>query len=223
MTTGPRFTTRDVLGVLAVLAGAGGATWIALQGPTGPVPVHFGLDGQPDRWGDRLELARALAAVTALMGLLALGCRHYARRAESEARSRGLIAGQEVATAVLAVTTGLFLFLTLSPDPAAPQAHMLILSLLFVAIGGWLGRVGPNIGIGVRTPWTFKSRLAWDRSNRLAGRLYFWTGLAGLLAAPFAPQPLGLQATGVAVLVATVLAVVESWRVWRTDPDRQPF
>ena len=26
-----------------------------------------------------------------------------------------------------------------------------------------------------------------------------------------------------AVVVAAFLAVVESWRVWRTDPDRQPF
>ena len=223
MTTGRSFTTRDAFTVLAVLGGAGAAAWIALEGPAGAMPVHFGWDGRPDRWGDRLELAGALAGVTALTGVAALGCRHYARRADSDARARGLFAAQEVVTAVLAVTIGLFLFLILSPDPAAPQAHMVILSLLFIAIGGWLGRVGPNIGVGVRTPWTFKSRLAWDRSNRLAGRLYFWAGLAGLLAAPLSPQPLGLQMTGVAVLVATALAVFESWRVWRSDPDRQPF
>ena len=26
-----------------------------------------------------------------------------------------------------------------------------------------------------------------------------------------------------AIVVAAVWSVVESWRVWRTDPDRQPF
>ena len=26
-----------------------------------------------------------------------------------------------------------------------------------------------------------------------------------------------------AVLAAPLLSVIESWRVWRSDPDRQPF
>jgi uncharacterized membrane protein len=77
--------------------------------------------------------------------------------------------------------------------------------------------------VGVRTPWTYKSRLAWDRSNRLAGRLLFLIGLAGLVSAPWAVQPLALIALIVAILVAAVWSVIESWRVWRTDPDRQPF
>ena len=68
-----------------------------------------------------------------------------------------------------------------------------------------------------------KSRLAWDRSNRLAGRLLFVTGLAGLIAAPLAPQPLGTFCLIGAVLVVALWSVFESWRVWRGDPDRQPF
>ena len=62
-----------------------------------------------------------------------------------------------------------------------------------------------------------------DRSNRLAGRLFFWIGLAGLAAAPFAPQPLGVYALIGAILIAAALSVLESWRVWRDDPERQPF
>jgi uncharacterized membrane protein len=96
-------------------------------------------------------------------------------------------------------------------------------SLILLVLGAFLGRVAPNPVVGVRTPWSYKSRLAWDRSNRLAGRLFFLLGLIGLIAAPVAPQPLGaLSLTGAALIVAA-LSVFESWRVWRSDPDRQPF
>ena len=97
------------------------------------------------------------------------------------------------------------------------------LSLIFLLTGAFLGRVGPNPVVGVRTPWSYKSRLAWDRSNRLAGRLFFLIGLAGLVTAPWAVQPFALIALIVAVTIAAVWSAVESWRVWRSDPDRQPF
>ena len=45
---------------------------------------------------------------------------------------------------------------------------MAVFGLLFAALGALLGRVGPNPWVGVRTPWAYKSRTAWDRSNRLA-------------------------------------------------------
>ena len=62
-----------------------------------------------------------------------------------------------------------------------------------------------------------------DRSNRLAGRLFFWIGLGLILAAPIAPQPAASIAMPVVILVAAIWPVFESWRVWRSDPDRQPF
>lgn len=81
--------------------------------------------------------------------------------------------------------------------------------------------MGPNALVGVRTPWTYASRLAWDKANRLAGRLFFWFGLLGFAAAPLVPQPAGMRAVVVATIAIAALAVFESWRVWRDDPERR--
>lgn len=51
----------------------------------------------------------------------------------------------------------------------------------------------------------------------------FWTGLAGLIASPLAPQSIGMVALTVLILGATVLSAFESWRVWRADPEAQAF
>lgn len=204
-------------GVLALgqfgLAGA-----IALFGPTHPLPMHFNAAGQVDRWGDRLEMALMTLILAAISTAIAV-----ARwRATRESPARG---GQGqalfVAQLVLALIALLNASLTWSLfDHPGPRFGMAMVSAIVGVVGAVLGKTSPNALIGVRTPWTFGSRLAWDKANRLAGRLFFWGGLAGMLAAPFAPQPVGFQAVYFGVLAIAAIVVFESWRVWLIDPDR---
>lgn len=220
------FSILTVMSVLVFAAMAGLGLLVALQGPTYPLPVHFNLAGAADRWGDRVEVGLTLAALAAVGLALALGMGWAAARQEpGSSRRRSLGAAQAIILLSFTALTGLILFLSLSGQGVeAPRGAMMAgLGLLFAAIGALLGRVGPNPFVGVRTPWTYKSRRAWDRSNRLAGRLFFFGGLAAMLAAPVSPQPWGLGALIVGVLVAAGWSVLESWRVWRVDPDRQPF
>lgn len=226
--TDRRFTLLDALTALVVAALIAAAAWAAVAGPAGPLPMHFDLEGRPDRWGDRTELAGLLAFMAAIAAVTAGGMGWFAARSPDVARRRGLRVGQLVSLLAIAGTSGLLGWTILGyADAAEPPPtlawSMALMGLIFAVTGAFLGRVAPNPLVGVRTPWNFKSRLAWDRSNRLAGRLFFWLGLAALVAAPLAPQPAGFIAVIAAVLIAAVWSVVESWRVWRADPERQPF
>ena len=208
---------------LALIVGGLGA-WTVFAGPTELLPVHWNASGQADDWGTREWVGGILIAMAALTLLLGGGMGAAARRTDDPARARALRYAQLVVVLSLPLISLLAASASLSGTTdiggAVPVALM---SLLFLLIGAFLGRVGPNPFVGVRTPWAFKSRLAWDRSNRLAGRLFFVIGLVGLLTAPFAPRPLNLYVLLTAIVAAALWSVVESWRVWRDDPDRQPF
>ncbi|MBN8552426.1 MAG: SdpI family protein [Caulobacterales bacterium] len=226
-----RFTLIDIATAVAVAALLAGALWVVLHGPTEPLPMHFGADGRPDRWGDRRELAGLLAFLAVIVGLTAGGLGVYAGRATDPARRRGLRLGQLVSLIVIGSIAPFLtwqILSTASQPAAAPAIVTLVWPMGFLAfvcltLGAVLGRIPPNIAIGVRTAWSLKSRLAWDRSNRLMGRLLFWLGLGGLVATPAAPQPLGLWVMVAGILLSGVAAIFESWRVWRTDSNRQPF
>lgn len=209
--------------VLGLLVGALGV-WTILAGPTELLPVQWNPSGQADDWGKREVVGGVLIGMALLTLLLGAGMALAASRAADPARRRALGYGQLVIVLTLPLISLLVASASLSGatdiSGAVPVA---MTSLVLLIIGAFLGRVGPNPFVGVRTPWAYKSRLAWERSNRLAGRLLFLIGLVGLLTAPFAPRPLGLYALLVAVGVAALWSVIESWRVWRTDPDRQPF
>jgi len=208
--------------VLSLMVGGLGV-WTILAGPTELLPIQYNVAGQAD-WGSRELLGGGLVGLALLTLLLGGGMALAAGRTDDPARRRALSYAQLVVVLSIPLVTLLIASASLSGvtdiSGAVPVALM---SLVILLTGAFLGRVGPNPFVGVRTPWAHKSRLSWERSNRLAGRLFFVIGLAGLLTAPFAPQPLGLYAILAAIGLAAVWSVVESWRVWRTDPDRQPF
>jgi uncharacterized membrane protein len=219
----------DPWGVIAVMAALGAlamAAYIWRFGPPGAVPMHFDIRGRVDRWGDRHEAALLLAGVTGVISAaqLVLTVMARARAAEPSGR-RGLRTGRIALTsanALVCLLVGEMTFTGFQPGEASDRSRLMVgtLALIFLVSGALIGKTAPNPFVGIRTYWALKSRLAWDKSNRLAGRLFFWIGLCGLIAAPVADPAYVTTALIVAVLSAVGLSVFESWRVWRSDPDR---
>lgn len=211
----------------AALAAAGQAAlglYVWRFGPTTPIPMHFDLAGQVDRWGDRTEAALVIAAMGAVSLATGWALDISARRPEAdEARRRGLGLAKAITVSAPCLVSAMMAGLTFAPNTSATGGLSIVLMgvcALIAVVGAVMGKIAPNALVGVRTPWSLNSRLSWEKSNRLAGRLFFWCGLIGVFLAPAAPQPLGLQALVGALLLIAVLTVVESWRVWRADPER---
>lgn len=212
--------------VLTVLIGAL-ALWTFTKAPDVAYPMQFSASGDVNRWGSRSELALVFGFMSVMTAITAGMMGWYAGQSDDPARQRTLRAGQGLSLVSIGGVTGFMGWACLGSvfGAATPSASWIMaLSGVILAItGAGLGRVGPNPVIGVRTPWSYKSRLAWDRSNRLAGRLFFWLGLGLILSAPVMPQPAGMMLMTALILVAAGWSVFESWRVWRSDPERQPF
>jgi uncharacterized membrane protein len=212
---------------LAVLLGAAELTLaecILRFGPNVSVPMHTGFNGVVDRYGGRSEVAGLLVGAAIIGGLSFVVLEAMRRRSM---RPRAFVTAQVVLLIAFgligALQAGQVFGAAAGLDVSSPRFHMATLAVLFTAVGAFLGKVPQNPLVGVRTYWSLSSRLAWEKSNRLGGRLLFWFGVAGLLAAPFAPEPRGFQALILAAALTAALCVFESWRVWRFDPERAAY
>lgn len=194
-------------------------------GSTAPIPMHFGLSGDVDRWGGRGEAALVIGGMAATSLITGLLLDANARRPEAdEARRRGLDIAKSIAVSAPCLVSAMMAGLALSPDPTALGGMHLVLAAvcaLLAVIGAGMGKVAPNAFVGLRTPWSLNSKLAWEKSNRLAGRLFFWGGLVGVFLAPSAPQAVGMRVFVGSVLAIAAVSIFESWRVWRADPERR--
>lgn len=199
------------------------AAYVWRFGNPGPIPMHFGLDGTVDRYGDRTEAAMLIAGMMVLSLIVGLMIDASARMLEAD-ELRGLAMAKGLGVALPCLVSALMAGLALSMKPTqllSAHSVSMVLFGLFAVVGAVVGKVPPNAFVGVRTPWSLSSRLAWDRSNRLAGRLFLWFGLIGMVVSLALPQMLALPLLIVGVLIIAGLSMFESWRVWRSDPDRR--
>jgi uncharacterized membrane protein len=203
--------------MVAVAAAVGNATPGDL-----PLPTHWGINGQPDRFSDKWTALLMPAGMVAGVSLLFYFLPGIEPRREGLERSKGLwgwvallLMGGAIQLAVvsLALRWGI-------------HANSLIVGGVGAAlaiIGNQLGKSRSMYLIGFRTPWTLASEEVWIKTHRLAGKLMVGGGLL-MIAAAILPIPSGMLAAvtiGV-VAVAAGVPLVYSYLLWRQERRAQP-
>jgi uncharacterized membrane protein len=184
------------------------------------IPVHWGLSGEADRYSDKAEglLTLPIIALVTYLGLLLVPQLLKA----TEAQLGGIYAWLRLA--ILVMLAGLYAAIVLAlqgvPLDIGRIGPALVGALLFT-IGAVMGRMRPNMIMGVRTPWTLSSQAAWDASHRVGGWIFMAVGgllvLGGLTGIAWV-----LLAAIAALLVGMIALVVYGWRIARSDPQRLP-
>lgn len=207
--------------------------WLLLAGmflaaviswPSAPdrIPVHWGVNFQPDRYGGKFE---GLLAIPLLgLGLYALllflpridpGRANYPRFAGAYAAIRIAL------TAFLAGVYGLIHLWIRGVEWSLRTIMPLLLGALFVVVGNFMGKIRPNWFVGIRTPWTLSSKRAWARTHRLGGWVFVLYGLLWMASA-LVRRYWSMLVPMVVLAAGVVLLVVYSYFAWRSDPDKAP-
>lgn len=206
--------------LIAAMAGVSAWAWTRIP-DTARIPVHWGIDGAPDRFGSKLEALIALPAVAALITLLLLALPWIdPRRANLEASAKFWNVVAIAVVALLAYVHVLLVAGALGKHIDMMNAMIPALSLLFVVIGNYLSKTRSNWFAGVRTPWTLSSDYSWEKTHRWSGRLFVLSGIAGLGAWLAAGAETAMAVIVAALLVTTIAAIVMSYVFWKNDPDR---
>jgi len=161
-----------------------------------------------------------LAATVVLAGVN----RRLITDAQGRQASGYVIAWRYGALAVVAVLSALIALRTYAPravPDGTPTVVAMLLSALIALKGAALGKLKPGGVLGLRLPWTCQSRLAWEMAHRLMGRILFFGGLICLLATPFVSFVTVFVGLGSLILISVTSGAIESWQVWRNDPDRK--
>jgi len=223
--TGLIFTTIAIIGMCAI------NFWALPQIPDGQVPVHWGLDGTPDRYGDRSEAAFALwmipIATLFSSALLAIAPR-LDPNGENLMKSRKAysVIWCSIMIMLLAVHAGIAMLMvrSVAADPQANEFVRFVIAataILLIIKGNYLPKTRSNWFLGVRTPWTLSSEITWEKTHRLAGRLFMLSGFICLIGA-FVLNGGWLLTMLLSTLLPTMLiVVVYSYLVYRGAPDKR--
>jgi uncharacterized membrane protein len=147
------------------------------------IPIHWGIDGQVDRYGNKM-----FAFFSALLPLLLYGLFLWIPRIDPR---KDNYLKHAAAYGVIVLTLTLFMIglhwvtIAFSLGYRIDVVFMVkfFLGILFVVIGNYLPVVKPNYTLGIRTPWTLADETVWEKTHRIGGYAFVlsglvWSGLA---------------------------------------------
>lgn len=186
----------------------------------GKVAVHFNMNGNPDRFGPKSELAIGIGIITGITILIYLFLPFIykidPKKTAVENKSR-----------LLKISVAIALFLTFISCIVINSAnkgngiHLNIkvifgsIGLLWCILGNYMYNIKPNYFAGFRIPWTLNNEDNWKYTHRLAGKLWFAGGLIIAITAFLASQTIIIVVFTIIVLIIIITPVIYSYRLYR--------
>ena len=214
MTPRDFFTPLSMLLALALAAGTIAGFILVPAGTS--LPVHWGINGQPDSFLPR-DLALLLLPGI-FLGVIAL--MYVVIRSAPTERVAGARHGlRAVVPGLLALALVIqFATILIGLGQAVDMVRVIVLAagLLLVVVGNVLPKSRPNSVSGMRLPWTMSDPANWQATNRLVGLLLLLGGAIMAIAAVLTGNPYILAGTvGLGVIVPVIAGTAYSYRLSR--------
>lgn len=196
------------------------SAWAWGQIPEGKVvPVHWGINGEVDRYGSKMEgLLVAPFIVLAIVVLFAFLPKMEPKRlnfALSQKPYHVIWGGLLLFFLALHL---MMIWATLGNAVNIALFMSLMIGALFIVMGNYMGKIRQNYFMGIRTPWTLASELSWNKTHRLGGKLFVAIGLAQIVSAFFSNPFITFGTLMGGIVILLVATTVYSYQVWKSDP-----
>jgi len=181
------------------------------------VATHWGFDGTPNGWSSTGFAAFFFPILNLGMYVLFLSIPYLDPKKERYAEFSK--AYHIFKAFIVALLTIVYFMVGLSGIgyyvPVGTITPILV-GALFIIIGNYMSKFKSNWMMGVRNPWTLSSEVIWNKTHRLAGRIFI---LAGLAMATEAWLPLWLQLPVFIIIIAAVALVpnIYSYILFRAE------
>lgn len=187
------------------------------------IPMHWNLSGEVDRYGDKLYGAFFSQGVNLFVFFLLLITPKIDPRKENYQKFQKAYTIFRWAFAItfiiISQLTLVYTLIDMENLPSYLDISFIIpilVSALLIVIGNYLGKIQHNYFVGIRTPWTLNSEKVWHKTHRLAGKLFVFTGISGIIGSFFAPIVTFAMLIG-PVIITVVVTTLYSYLQFRKE------
>ncbi len=191
--------------------------WTASGLPVGAqLPTHWSLTGEVDQTMPALIALMIPPAMTLATGLLFAAIPQIEPMQDKLDASAPLLRVAWISIMVVMVVIQAMIIAPALGYKIGPAGLLVVLGLMFIALGNFLPKSRPGFFVGIRTPWTITDTDNWIATHRVGGKLMILAGAAvvvmAILPLPTAAiMPLAISA----ILIAALFPVGFSWWYWR--------
>lgn len=185
------------------------------------VVTHWGFDGRPNGYMGKAGGAFAIPGLLTGMYLLLLGLPWLDPKSDRYAEFGGVY--NFFKTAIIFVLFAVYIasgFYNLGYAVNINVIVPLLVGLLMIVLGNFMGKIKRNWFVGVRTPWTLSSENVWNKTNRFGGFMLVLFGVV-LIISPLLPKTLAIIAFVASALAMALGTILYSFLVYRKEKSNQ--
>ncbi len=167
------------------------------------IPVHWNMAGEPDNFAPKPFAVFGLPLILVVLHLVChIGAAADKRRANYSKALNAMT--YWFIPALSLILCPMTLLASKGVDVKIEVIIPCLIGLMLVFVGNFLPKCKQNSTMGIKIPWTLKSEENWNKTHRLAGKLWIAGGIISIICT-FCGVPLLLFAViVVVVLVPTV-------------------
>lgn len=177
------------------------------------IAIHWGFDGEPDRWSDR---GFTIFVMPLTLLVLHWVCIFFtARDPKNEDQSNKVLSIELWILPIISLMVcGFSYAFALGIDVNIGMMVRVLLGILFVILGNYMPKCKQNHTIGVKVKWALWDEENWNKTHRFTGRLWVFGGLI-LLATIFVPMEYFMYELFPLILLMAFAPIIYSYIYYR--------
>ncbi len=176
--------------------------------------THWGADGYADGWSGKAFAVFGMPLILlAVHWLLLLFDARFTKNYEENRKAYRLVFW---ILPVISLFANTFVYAFALEWEIRPDLFVsLSIALMFIFIGNYLPKIRQNPTLGIKIPWTLSNEENWNRTHRMAGKLWVVGGVM-LLFTIFLPIKIASWIWLIALIVLAVVPMIYSYHLHRT-------
>ncbi len=144
------------------------------------VALHFGLDGKPDRFGNKTEMIWMLLLLSTVSIAVYFLIKYLPKIDPKKTAGYSSEVFKKISFALIIFLSGIQFFVinsSVTGSFALDKMLLPFMGLFFAYLGNLLHSIKPNYFVGIRTPWTLEDPDTWRATHQLGGKIWFIGGI----------------------------------------------
>lgn len=145
------------------------------------VPVHWDVNGEIDRYGEKSELLLIPFLLPLLVYVIFSLVPLIDPKGKIQQMGNKYFMLKAAMTIFMSVLAMIIIYAVKNESLYNPNYIVLLIGILILILGNYFKTLRANYFIGIRTPWTLENETVWKATHKLAGKIWFIGGIIIIL------------------------------------------
>jgi len=168
--------------ILALLLLSFAGVLLAYPGLPSEIPTHWDMRGNINDYSPKWAILLLAALPVGIYLMMVFLPRIDPKKKSYDLHKRAYEIAKVFITLIMSVLVWISILVSKGVDLDVGLIVSLMVGVLFITLGNYMGQIRHNYFFGIRTPWTLANETVWKRTHRVGGYCFMGMGIFMIVA-----------------------------------------